>query len=182
LRKSLKEFHLNLKRKVVLKRSLKKRKEKRETLPSHLSAQTTQQPAILLPARAHVLSLFFFFFALADAWAPLVGLSLSPFLSSSPLPRRPAAAAANLATPRPASFPSFPSSSSLPIKAINHSRSSGAVSLSFAPSRDGRGHQWQVPPLGAPSPSLALLPVLLFKPVLKRLRLPLPFQRTHSLA
>jgi hypothetical protein len=70
----------------------------------------------------------------------------------------------------------------LPIKAINHPRSSGVVSLSFARSRDGRGHQWQVPPLGAPSPSLALLPVLLFKPVLKRLRLPLPSQRTHSLA
>jgi hypothetical protein len=37
LRKSLKEFGLNLKRKVVLKRSLKKKKKK--NLPSHLSAQ-----------------------------------------------------------------------------------------------------------------------------------------------
>jgi hypothetical protein len=99
LSKSLKEFDLNLKRKVVLNRSLKKRK-KRETLPSHLSAQTAQQPAILHPVPAHVLSLFFFFFARTDAWAPLVGLSLSPFLSSSPLPRRPAAAAANPAAPR----------------------------------------------------------------------------------
>jgi hypothetical protein len=120
LRKSLKEFDLNLKRKVVLKRSLKKKRKKGETLPSHLSSQTAQQPAILLPAPAHVLSLFFFFFALADAWAPLVGLSLSPFLSSSPLPRRPAAAAANPTAPR--LFPSFPSSPSLPIKAINHPR------------------------------------------------------------
>jgi hypothetical protein len=70
----------------------------------------------------------------------------------------------------------------LPIKAINHPRSIGAVSLSFAPSRDGRGHQWQAPPLGARSPSLALLSVMLFKHVLERLRLPLPSQRTHSLA
>jgi hypothetical protein len=78
---------------------LKKKRKKRETLPSHLSAQTAQQPAIFLPPPARVLSLFFFFLVLADAWAPLVGLSLSPFLSSSPLPRRPAAAAANPAAP-----------------------------------------------------------------------------------
>jgi hypothetical protein len=70
----------------------------------------------------------------------------------------------------------------LPIKAINHPRSSGVVSLSFALNRDGRGHQWQAPPLGACSPPLALLPMLLLKPVLERLRLPLPSQRTHSLA
>jgi hypothetical protein len=39
LRKSLKEFDLNLKRKVVLKRSLKKEKKKNKTLPPYLSAQ-----------------------------------------------------------------------------------------------------------------------------------------------
>jgi hypothetical protein len=89
----LKEFDLNLKRKVVLKRSLKKKRKKGKTLPSRLWAQTAQQPAILLPAPARVLSLFFFFLALADAWAPLVSLS-------RPLPRRPAAAAADPAAPR----------------------------------------------------------------------------------
>jgi hypothetical protein len=119
----------------------------------------------------------------------LLSLTPRPHLSASPLspsfllflclaglppqPRIP---------PRPASPPSFSSSLGLPIKAINHPCSSGVVSLSFAPSRDSRGHQWQAPPLGASSPSLALLPVLLFKPVLERLRLPLPSQHTHSLA
>jgi hypothetical protein len=112
---------------------------------------------------------------------PQSSVSPLPFLFFflTPPPGRPGAAA-NPAAPR--LFPSFPSSSSLPIKAINHPRSSGAVSLSFAPSRDGRGHQWQAPPLGAPSPSLALLSVLLFKPVLEHPCLPLPSQRTHSLA
>jgi hypothetical protein len=47
---------------VVLKRSLKKKKKKKkETLPSHLSAQTAQQPTILSPRRpAFSLSLFLF--------------------------------------------------------------------------------------------------------------------------
>jgi hypothetical protein len=68
----------------------------------------------------------------------------------------------------------------LPIKAINRPRSIGVISPFLAPSRDGRGHQWQAPPLGAHSPPLAFLPLALFKPVLERLRLPLPSQHTHS--
>jgi hypothetical protein len=40
----LKEFDLNLKRKMVLKRSLKKKRKKRKTLPAPLSAQTAQRP------------------------------------------------------------------------------------------------------------------------------------------
>jgi hypothetical protein len=59
LRKSLKEFDLNLKRKVVLKRSLKKKKGK--TLPSHLSAQAAQQPTSFSPVPARVVSFFFLF-------------------------------------------------------------------------------------------------------------------------
>jgi hypothetical protein len=70
----------------------------------------------------------------------------------------------------------------LPIKAFNRPGTVGAVSPFLAPSRDGRGHQWQAPPLGARPPSFAFLPVLLFKPVLDGLRLPLPSQHTHSLA
>jgi hypothetical protein len=120
---------LNLKRKAISKRSLKKRKEKKETLPSHLSAQPGLPAHLTLPAPARLsLSLFFFFPALADTWAPPVSLSLSPFLSSSPLclaglppqPRIP---------PRPASPHCFPSSLGLPIKSIKRPRSSGAVSL-----------------------------------------------------
>jgi hypothetical protein len=44
LRKSLKEFDLNLKRKMVLKRSLKKKRKKGKTLLAPLSAQTAQRP------------------------------------------------------------------------------------------------------------------------------------------
>jgi hypothetical protein len=44
LTKSLKEFDLNLKRKMVLKRSLKKKRKKRKTLSAPLSAQTAQRP------------------------------------------------------------------------------------------------------------------------------------------
>jgi hypothetical protein len=44
LRKILKEFDLNLKRKMVLKRSLKKKIKKRKTLPAPLLAQTAQRP------------------------------------------------------------------------------------------------------------------------------------------
>jgi hypothetical protein len=169
---------LNLKRKAVLKRSLKKKRKKRKSYPPYLSAQTAQQPTNPLP-RAGPCSLSFSF-AIADTWAPLVSLSLSPFLSSSPclagLPPQPRI------PPRPVSSPSFLSSPDLPIKALNRPRSIGAVSPFLAPSRDGRGHQWQAPPLGARSPPLAILPLALLKPVLERLRLPLPSQHTHSLA
>jgi hypothetical protein len=44
LRKSSKEFDLNLKRKMVLKRSLKMKRKKRKTMPAPLSAQTAQRP------------------------------------------------------------------------------------------------------------------------------------------
>jgi hypothetical protein len=41
----LKEFDLNLKRKMVLKRGLKKKRKKRKkTLPAPLLAQTAQRP------------------------------------------------------------------------------------------------------------------------------------------
>jgi hypothetical protein len=98
LRKSLKEFDLNLKKKSCFKRSLKKRKkESKPFLPFGPSGPAARHPS---PRAGPPLSLFFFFLALADAWAPHVGLSLSPFLSSSPLPRRSAAAAADPAAPR----------------------------------------------------------------------------------
>jgi hypothetical protein len=60
LRKSLKEFDLNLKRKVVLKRSLKKKK-KEKTLPSHLSAEPGLPAHLALPKRPTKPPFFFFF-------------------------------------------------------------------------------------------------------------------------
>jgi hypothetical protein len=46
LRKTLKKFDLNLKRKMVLKKKFEKGKEKKEeeTLPPYLSAQTACRP------------------------------------------------------------------------------------------------------------------------------------------
>jgi hypothetical protein len=92
---------LNLKRKVVLKRSLKKKKRKKKK-PYLLTFRPKQPSSPPSSPRAgpRSLSLFFFFPALTDAWAPLVGLSLSPFLSSLPLPRRPTTVAADPAAPR----------------------------------------------------------------------------------
>jgi hypothetical protein len=48
LRKSLKEFGLNLKRKVCFKKSMKK-KRKKKSLPSHHSAQPGLPPHQTLP-------------------------------------------------------------------------------------------------------------------------------------
>jgi hypothetical protein len=107
LRKSLKEFDLNLKRKVVLKRSLKK-KEKKKTVPSLPFGPNG--PAAHHPsprAGPHPLSLFSF---------SLLSLTPRPHLSASPLPlpfllphpaARPAAAAADPAAPRLFPFLSF---------------------------------------------------------------------------
>jgi hypothetical protein len=61
LRKSLKKFNLNLKTKMVLKRSLEKKK-KRKTLPAPLSAQPGLPAHLTSPAPADLsLSLFFLF-------------------------------------------------------------------------------------------------------------------------
>jgi hypothetical protein len=68
----------------------------------------------------------------------------------------------------------------LPIKAIKHPRSIGGRFPSFAPSRDGRGHQWQAPPPRARSPPLTFFPLALFKLAHKPLRLPLPLQHTNT--
>jgi hypothetical protein len=128
---------LNFKRKVVLKRSLKKKKNK--TLPPYLSAQPGLLAQLAIPRRPASPSIFFFSFAVADARAPPVSLSIPlPFLL--PLPRRPAAAAARIPQ-RPAFSPSFLSPASLPIKAFNRPGTIGSVSPFPAPSRDGRGHQ-----------------------------------------
>jgi hypothetical protein len=60
LRKSLKEFDLNLKRKVVLKRSLKK--NKKQNLTSLPFGPNGPASHLTLPAPARLsLSLFFFF-------------------------------------------------------------------------------------------------------------------------
>jgi hypothetical protein len=84
----------------------------------------------------------------------------------------------------PAFSPSFLSPASTPIKAINPPLKSPTVSrfplAFFTPGRSA-GHQWQA--AGRPSPSrFAYLPAPLFKLVLNRLRLPLPFQHAYSLA
>jgi hypothetical protein len=83
---------------VVLKKKFEKEKEKKPYLLTFRPKQPSGPPS---SPRVGPCSLsLFLFLALADAWAPLVGLSLSPFLSSLPLPRRPAAAAADPAAPR----------------------------------------------------------------------------------
>jgi hypothetical protein len=106
LKKSLKEFGLNLKRKVCFKKSLKKKRKKekaylltfrpsqacRPTKPSRSSPPN--RPPFLFPADA-------------DTWAPPVSLSPSPsflllHLAAQPTRRRRAIPA----TPR--HFPSFP--------------------------------------------------------------------------
>jgi hypothetical protein len=175
--KKFERVRFEFEKKSCFKKEFEKKKKGKPYLLTFRPKQPSSPPSF--SPRRPTSPLSFSFSLLSLTPGPHSSVSPSPpsFLlllclaALSPQPRIP---------PRPASFPSFPSSSSFPIKAINHPRSSGAVSLSFAPSRDGRGHQWQAPPLGAPSPSLALLPVLLFKPVLERLRLPLPSQRTHS--
>jgi hypothetical protein len=70
----------------------KKKKKTKESLLTFRPSQPAGPPA---PPRAgpRHLSLFLFF-ALADDWVPPVSFLPSPFLSSSSLLRRPAAAAA----------------------------------------------------------------------------------------
>jgi hypothetical protein len=48
--------------------------------------------------------------------------------------------------------------------------------------RDGRGHQWQAPPLGVRPSPLAFLPLALFKLAHEPLRLPLPLQHPSTRA
>jgi hypothetical protein len=76
---------LNLKRKVVLKRSLKK-KRKKKTKPYLLTFRPKRPsgPSAITPRRPASPSLFFFSFAVADARSPPVSLSLPPSFSSSP--------------------------------------------------------------------------------------------------
>jgi hypothetical protein len=59
LRKNLKEFDLNLKRKVVLKRSLKKKKRENLTLSPFGPARPAGPPSP--PAAAHKTALLFLF-------------------------------------------------------------------------------------------------------------------------
>jgi hypothetical protein len=93
---------------------------------------------------------------------PSPSFLLSP---ASPACRR---SRADPAAPRLSPF--LLSSTDLPIKAFNRPGTIGVVSPFLAPSRDGRGHQWQAPLLGARPPPFAFLPALLFKPVLDRLQ------------
>jgi hypothetical protein len=106
LRKSLKEFGLNLKRKVCFKKSLKKKRKKRKltSLPFGPAGLPAHQNR---PAAARHPPLLFLFPADADIWAPPVSLSPSlSFLLLQPLPSRPGAAARS--PPRPAtSLPSL---------------------------------------------------------------------------
>jgi hypothetical protein len=73
---------LNLKRRVVLKRILKKEKKTKPYLLT-FRPKRPSGPSPITPHRPASPSLFFFSFAVADTWAPLVSLSISPFLSSS---------------------------------------------------------------------------------------------------
>jgi hypothetical protein len=94
LRKSLKEFGLNLKRKVCFKKSLKKKRKKKRKLTS-LPFGPAGLPAHQNPlAAARHPPLLFIFPADADIWALPVSLSPPlPFFFLTPLPSRPGAAA-----------------------------------------------------------------------------------------
>jgi hypothetical protein len=140
---------------------LKKKKEKKETSAGHPFGPGGPAAHYRSPrAGPRPLSLFpFSLLSLTPGPHPSVSPLPLSFLLSPPclagLPPRPRI------PPRPASPPSFPSPLGLPIKAIKHLRSIGGRFPSFAPSRDGRGHQWQVPPPGARSPPLTFLPLAL---------------------
>jgi hypothetical protein len=142
--KSLKKFGLNLSLKVWFEKSLKKKRKKKENLPLHPFGPATQQPTNLSPAAAHATGSFFYSFYFADEPAPPISLSPVAFLSSSPPLPRPARRRRKSCRARPPS-PSFPPRSSRPIKAVNPRVFNPAVSLSLAPARDDRGHQWQAP-------------------------------------
>jgi hypothetical protein len=96
---------LNLKRKVVLKRSLKKKKRENLTFsPFGPSGPAAHQ----LFTRASPRRLFLFPFCfLSLTCGPHLAASPLPFLSSSS-PRRPADPAPLQISPRPAASPSFP--------------------------------------------------------------------------
>jgi hypothetical protein len=101
----LKDFDLNLKRKMVLKRSLKKKRKKKKNLAGSPFSPNGPAAHLTSPRRPTSPSPFSFYFALADTWAPPVNLSLPlPFLL--PPARQPAAAAARN-PPRPRLLPSF---------------------------------------------------------------------------
>jgi hypothetical protein len=157
---------------------LKKKREKNKPFLPFGPARPAGPPN--QPAAAHLTASFSF---------PRRRRHLGPACQPHPLPLTfffPTALPADPAPPRefrrapPLPFP--PSSPNRPIKAINPSLDQLEPLLSLAPSRDGRGDQWQEPPLGACSPPLAFLPLALFKLVLELLRLPLPSQRTNTLA
>jgi hypothetical protein len=138
--KSLKRLGLNMSLKVWIEKSLKKKK-KRENLPPHPSGPAAERPTNFFPAEHWLL---FFSFSFVDK--PVTPVSFSPvaFLSSSPPLPRQARRRRKSRRARPPS-PSFPPRSSRPIKAVNPRDFNLAVSLSLAPARDDRGHQWQAP-------------------------------------
>jgi hypothetical protein len=105
LRKSMKEFGLNLKRKVCFKKSLKKKKKEKAYLPSLRPSLPAGPPKPFRSGPSP--SSLFLFPADADIWAPPVSLSPPlPFFFLTPLPSRPGATARS--PPRPAtSLPSL---------------------------------------------------------------------------
>jgi hypothetical protein len=117
LRKSLKEFGLNLKRKVCFKKSLKKKRKKRESLPPFPSTQPACRPTKTLSQRPVTL-LSFLFFPRTPTSGPCLSASPLPFLSSFS-PRCPADPAPPCDPRRAPQLSFFPSSPSRPIKAIN---------------------------------------------------------------
>jgi hypothetical protein len=152
LRKSLKKFDLNLKRKNGLKMKFeKKRKHRRLPFqprrPSSPSAITRVSPPLLLS---------FFFFSTTLTPGLRLSASPSPFLSSSS-PRCPTdpAPPRNPRRARPSPYLRF--LSPRPIKAIKLPCDQlGRYFPSLNPSRDGRGHQWQA--AGRPVPFPLRLP------------------------
>jgi hypothetical protein len=178
--KSLKFFEKKFERiwfefekKSCFKRSLKKKRKKRkQTL---LTFRPSQACRPTKPSRSGPPNRppFLFFSADADTWAPPVSLTLSPsfllpHLAAQPTRRR----RANPAAPR--HFPSFPPHQTGQLRQLTPPSINWSCYLPLAPSRDGRDHQWQAPPLGVRPPPLAFLPLALFKLVFKLLPSPLP--------
>jgi hypothetical protein len=164
-----------LKRKVVSKgvRKRKEKKEKKHIFPPFGPARPVGPPNH--PAAAHLTASFPF-----SSQTPNLGPACQPhplpFLSSPPRCQPTRRRRANPATPR--HFPSLPPHQTGQLRQLTPPPINLSRYLPLEPSRDGRGHQWQAPPLEVRSPPLAFLPLALFRHALELLHSPFHPQHT----